>query len=193
MRLIMSKQDKRADYIAGILAELESEELDALADLDRTELAVLIEQARRKQADARRLLSGQKSIKFRETKTLAYAANEEKPGKPARILVRGAGPQVEVHQDGEWHVVPHMLPEGFPGKGEGVWQNYSLQPTSADYAPINWFRYNYLLQRCGAVYGPEMTPEEFARLPEKALRSASRKPIVLAYLLGGQNPGQAED
>jgi hypothetical protein len=174
--------------IAAILAQLEPGELDVLAGMDRAEIAALIEEARIRHATAARLGRVRKSLTVRHTETIMYEAGAERPGRPGRILVRGAGPTVEVQQDGNWLTVPVTLPEGFRGKGEGTWQNFALQPTSSAYAPINWVRRNYLLEQHGAVHGPMPTPEEFARLPGTGLRSPGRRPIVLAYLLGSDNP-----
>jgi hypothetical protein len=180
-----------ADGITEILAGLEPEELDVLADMDRAEIATLIEQARTRRATAERLTGRPGSVKVRVTLIAAYDAEGEKQGRPGRIILRGAGPSpVEIWLDGKWQPVEDglALPDGFEGKGQGWWQNYSLQPTSAEFAPINWVRWNRFLALCGAVHGPDLSPEQYAALPAKALRSASRKPIVLAYLLGGQNP-----
>ncbi len=92
--------------------------------------------------------------------------------------------------DGQWvnSGISLSLPESYECKGTGWWENYSLKPTSSDYAPINWVRFNHLLKLLGAVHGPELLPEEFATLPGKALRSALRKPVVLAYLMGAEGP-----
>ena len=177
--------------IAEILAGLEPEELDILADMDRDEIKALIEEVRARRATAERL-SGPKSIKIRLTLTVAYAADEERGGRAGRILLRGAGPNpVEAEVDGQWQTVEGglALPDGFEGKGHGFWMNFAIQPTSGDHAPVNWVRFNRLLEMLDAVHGPLLTPEQFAALPDKALRSASRKPIVLAYLLGSDNPG----
>jgi hypothetical protein len=75
------------------------------------------------------------------------------------------------------------------GQGSRFLENFAIQATSGDHAPVNWVRFNQLLEMLSAVHGPLLTPEQFAALPDKALRSASRKPIVLAYLLGSDNPG----
>jgi hypothetical protein len=185
----MSSWPNSAEGIPDILAQLEPEELDVLAGMDRAEIAGLIERARSIQRPSR--LQGPASLTARVTFTITYAADEEKDGKPGRILLRGAGPNpVEVEVDGNWQPVERglALPDGYEGRGPGWWQNYSLTPTSGDYGPINHVRWNHLLSLFGVRHGPELSPEEFARLPEKALRSASRKPILLAYLLGSDSP-----
>lgn len=173
--------------VRKMLDGLADEELAAFRELDPDDLKALAEDIRSKRATAARL-SGPGSIKIRRTETVMYESDKEQPGRPGRILVRGASSDpVEVWQDGAWQPAPggFALPDGFEGKGHGVWAAFSLRPVSGDYQPINFVRFSLLLQLCGAVHPEMMTAEQFAALPDKTLRSPSRRSLVLAHLLGG--------
>ncbi len=183
----------KRQQIAEILAGLEPGELDTLASMEPGEIAALVDQARKERETRERLNRDKTFAKIRVSLTVRYEREQEQTGKPGRIIVRGASAdpvEIEVGPN-QWEGIEGalVLPDGYDGKGGGWWENYSLSPTSGDYAPINWVRFNFLLKSLGSVYGPELSPEEFAALPGKALRSAGRKPEVLAYLIGGQGPG----
>lgn len=169
--------------MSAFLSELSE---DDLVQLLQTPPDVLRDQAEHELATRRRL-SGQSFLPGWLKMNIRYEGDRP-DGQPGRVMLEGQGRDpLFVRYPGEEDQPRQLhggmaLPPGFPGRGDGVRINFALQPTSNDYSPINWFRFNTALQLADCVYGPVMTPEQFDALPGTPLRSRDRREVLRRYI-----------
>ena len=165
-----------------IFSKLTDEELAALADMPD------VQDEARTQLEERQRMSGSSYIRAKLDVNIQYMADEEKPDRPGRIRMWGAGADlVEVwnYQDGEWGPKRSLaLPAGYDSSGEGLQLAFSLSPYSSDYRPAYWVRLNDLLADAGAIHGPQLSWEEFRALPGTRLDQGERRELLLQRLLG---------
>lgn len=165
-----------------IFSKLTDEELAALADMPD------VQDEARAQLEERQRMSGSSYIRAKLDVNIQYMAGEEKPDRPGRIRMWGAGTDlVEVwnYQDGEWGPKRSLaLPAGYDSSGEGLQLAFSLSPYSSDYRPAYWVRLNDLLADADAIHGPQLSWEEFQALPGTRLDQGERRELLLERLLG---------
>lgn len=159
-----------------IFSKLTDEELAALASMPD------VQDEARTQLEERQRMTGSSYVRAKLDVTIQYAADEEKPDKPGRIRMRGAGTdlvEVRNYQDGEWGPKRSLaLPAGYDSSGQGLQFAFSLSPYSNDYHPANWVRLNDLLADVGAVHGPQLSWEEFQALPGTRLDQGERRELL---------------
>jgi hypothetical protein len=186
----------KKEKVAAILSKLDVGALDVLYEWAESGDLAEFSAAAQQERERRERLSGKAFIRARITATVLYDLHEGQK-EPARILIRGdKRDPVQVLKDGgdpakdeDWVTVEDglTLPEGFEGRGAGWWTSFALSPTSADYSPINWVRWNGLLRLLGARYGPDLSPGGYNQLPSRRLRSKSRGPILQSYLFAPEH------
>jgi hypothetical protein len=147
--------------------------LEGLSPGDKkTLLAELLAEDEAQQRASRRTNSGHAYIKVRPALNVRYMGDDD-----GRIVLQFGDP-LQVWEGtatgkSKWVDLADALtlPGEYGGSGKGWWVTYSLSPTSADYHPENWVRWNRLLEDLGAPFGKQLAPKELRDKPARDLRS----------------------